>query len=353
MPHIPVLAWATLAALVVSVVAVRAAIWAADRLRYHSVAGSEAHKIQTHNVPYGGGLGMALAMLVSVGLGYALGGATSLGGDTPVNHGSLWGMFTGTMMLLVVGALDDRKAMPPRAKLLLQFGAAAVSVYGSDLHIDSLQAYPVLAYGVAWCWLILVTNAFNLLDHADGLSASTALVSACVILSGAFMAGDVALGLVMACLVATLAGFLVWNLPPARIYMGDAGALPLGHLIGCGTLAVTFWPAGAGTGSWLAIFTPLIIIAIPLFDTAVVVMKRLRRGTPIMKGDRNHIGHRLVRLGLTPLMALGVVIALQTALAASALQLRTGDLTTGIIALAQNAAILVAVLLLETIRDHG
>ena len=351
--HIPVLVWATALALVLSVVAVRIAILIADRLNYRSVAGSEAHKIQIRNVPYGGGLGMAIAMGVAIGFGFWFGGMTQIGGDVAADHGGLWGIGAGAVLLLMIGAWDDRQPLPARLKLLLQCVAAAVSVWGSDLAIDSLRAWPVLAYGLAGLWLVVITNAFNLLDHADGLSASVALVCACVILSGALMAGDIGLAMIMSCLIASLAGFLVWNLPPARIYMGDAGALPLGHLVGCGTLAVTFWPSTAQTGSWLAIFAPLVITAIPLFDTGVVIIKRLRRGQPIMKGDRNHICHRLGRLGLSPLTALAVVVALQVALAASVLQLRTGDLAAGLIALAQNAAILVAILLLETARDHG
>lgn len=351
--HIPVIVWATAAAFLVGVVAVRAAILLADRLRYQSVAGSEAHKIQTRNVPYGGGLGMAVAVLAGLGLGYLLGGATVLGGDAVPNHGPMWGIYAGAAILLALGALDDRRPLPAKPKLAIQMAAAALAVWGSDLSIDSLKAWPPLAYGLAWLWLVLVTNAFNLLDHADGLSGSVALVCACTVLSGALMAGDVELALLMSTLAAALAGFLVWNRPPARIYMGDAGALPLGFLIGAGTLSVTFWPSTAGQGSWLAVFAPVIITAIPLFDTAAVVVKRLRRGKPLMKGDRNHIGHRLGRLGLTPLASLAVVVALQTALAASVVQLRHGDLAAGIVVLVQDAAILLAVLLLETTRDHG
>lgn len=351
--HVPVIVWATAAAFLVSVAAVRAAIAVADRLRYQSVAGSEAHKIQARNVPYGGGLGMALALAIGLGLGYLLGGATVLAGDAAPNHGPMWSIYAGAAILLALGAIDDRRPLPAKPKLAVQMAAAALAVWGSDLPIDSLRAWPVLAYGVAWLWMVLVTNAFNLLDHADGLSGSVALVCACTVLFGALMAGDIELALLMATLAAALAGFLVWNRPPARIYMGDAGALPLGFLVAAGTLSVTFWPASAGTGSWLAVFAPLVITAIPLFDTAAVVVKRFRRGQPLMKGDRNHIGHRLGRLGLTPMASLAVVVALQVALAASVVQLRHGDLAAGVVALLQSAAVLLAVLLLETTRDHG
>ena len=353
MPHVPVIAIATGAALLASLVAVRLAIAWAARLRYESVAGSEAHKVQGRNVPYGGGLAMAAALALGLALGYGLDGAHRLDGDAPADHGSLWWVYGGALALLVLGALDDRKALGPRVKLALQLAISGGAVWGADLGIDSLGAWPWLAYGAAWAWLVLITNAFNLLDHADGLSGSVATVCAAVLMAGAFLAGDVELGMLMACLAAALVGFLAWNRPPARIYMGDAGALPLGFLIGVGTLAVTFWPESVGTGSWLALASPLVITAIPLFDTAVVVVKRWRRGAPLMRGDRNHIGHRLGRLGLSPLASLAVVIALQVALAGSVFQLRQGDLAMGLLALLQDAAILAAVVLMETTRDHG
>lgn len=353
MPHLPVIAIATIAAFLASLAAVRLAIGLAARWRYESVAGSEAHKVQTRNVPYGGGLAMAAALAIGLGVGYSRDGAHALAGDAPVDHGSLLWVYGAAVALLVLGALDDRRALGPRLKLVLQLAAAALAVWGARLDIDFLAPWPWLAYGAAWAWLVLVTNAFNLLDHADGLSGSVAAVCAAVIMAGAFLAGDVELGMLMACLAAVLAGFLAWNRPPARIYMGDAGALPLGFLIGVGTLSVTFWPAESGGGSWLALAAPLVITAIPLFDTAVVVVKRWRRGAPLMRGDRHHIGHRLGRLGLSPVASLGVVVALQVALAGSVFQLRQGDLAMGLLALLQDAAILAAVVLMETTRDHG
>ena len=114
---------------------------------------------------------------------------------------------------------------------------------------------------------------------------------------------------------------------------------------------MTFWPSGE-SGSPLAILSPVLITALPLFDTATVVVKRLARHQPIMQGDRNHISHRLRRLGLTPRRSLLTAILLQVALAAGALQLRTESLLTGMVVIAQSLAIFVVVVFLETTRDH-
>ncbi len=350
--------WALLTAALVggllSLVLVRTAMSVAPRLRFLDRPGSEAHKQQARVVPYGGGPAMAVALAIALPLALLVLTYRPLPGmeSSPPDHGPLWPVAVGAVVLLILGAIDDRHALRARPKLLVQALVAALAVGYGDLAIDSLRAWPVLAFGLAWAWLVVISNAFNLLDHADGMAAGCAVVSLAVLLSGSLLAGDNQLALLWMTAIAVLAGYLWWNKPPARIYMGDAGSLPLGFLIGVGTLSVTFWPEAEG-GSPLALAIPILITAIPAFDTAVVVVKRLRRGKPIMQGDRNHISHRLGRLGLTPRATLITVVALHTALAVGALQLRTGSLASGILVLMQAAAVLLAVVLLETARDHG
>ena len=205
----------------------------------------------------------------------------------------------------------------------------------------------------ALLWCLVTTNAFNLLDHADGLSGTTAAISCVVLLAAALWSGDQSLAIVWAGLLGGLIGFLAWNLPPARIYMGDAGALPLGFVVGCGALQATFWPSDEPAGSPLAVLAPVLIVALPLYDTAVVVMKRLRRRVPVMRGDRNHISHRLSRLGLSSTSRLLVAAALQTALAAAAIILVRVDAITALLVLAQAGCVLLIAILLEAKRDRG
>jgi len=343
------LAWLlpALAALFGSVLLCRLAMRYAVRLGFLDRPGSEAHKQHTRTVPYGGGPAMALALAVTLSLA-----AWVL--PLPDGSGLLpWPMLAGAAWLVVVGLADDARPLPPRLKLALQAVVCAGAVSFADLPIDFLRAWnPVLAWITAFAWLVLVTNAYNLLDHADGLSGSVAVVGFCALAGGAVLSGDAGAARVWLCLAMAMLGFLMWNRPPARLYMGDAGSLAIGFLIGCGTLSTTFWPSAEG-GSPLALLSPLLICAIPLFDTGAVVVKRLRRGRPIMQGDRNHISHRLTRLGVGARASLGAVIALQIALAASSFQLRNADWMSGVVALAQAAAICIALVLLETARDHG
>lgn len=341
-------------ACVVSLGLTRLAMSWAPRLSFLDRPGSEAHKQQARAVPYGGGPAMAVAFAFATAVGLMIFHARPdvISAGAIIDHGVLWPIFIGALIMLGLGAIDDRQALRAKPKLLIQALVCAQAVWFGDLAIDSLRPWPLVAYAGAWAWLLVISNVYNLLDHADGMAGGCAIVSVAVLLSGCLTTGDAELAVVWIALIGVLAGYLWWNRPPARIYMGDSGSLPLGFLIGVGTLSVTFWPQSQG-GSPLALAIPFLITAIPLFDTTVVVIKRLRRGAPIMQGDRNHISHRLGRLGLSPRATLVTVVALHTSLAVGALQLGSGTLLTGSLVLLQCAAVLLAVVLIETTRDPG
>ena len=322
------------------------AIRFAPTLSFIDRPGSEAHKQHARTVPYGGGPAMALALALALGIAWLL-PLPDAGSTLP------WAVLAGAAALLLLGLVDDARPLPARLKLALQALVCAAAVSFADLPVDFLrQWHSGLAWLAAFAWLVVVTNAYNLLDHADGLSGAVALIGCAALAGGAMLGGDAAMARLWLCLAAALGGFFVLNQPPARLYMGDAGSLAVGFLIGCGTLGTTFWPSAEG-GSPLALLSPLLICAIPLFDSIAVVVKRVRRGAPIMRGDRHHISHRLTRLGIGPKASLGAVVALQVALAASSFQLRNADTIAAVVALAQAAAVCVALVLFETARDHG
>lgn len=319
----------------------------AVRLGFLDQPGAEAHKQQAQAVPYGGGLAVGLGLAAALVAGWLL---VPVPPVPDADRTVILPVLLGAAALFIVGLIDDRHRLSARTKLLCQALVAAAVVPTAHLGIDSLRDQPLLYYGLSWAWLVLITNAYNLIDHADGLCGTIAGISAVVLAIGAGLSHDAAQALLFAALAGALAGFLLWNAPPARLYLGDAGSLPVGFLIGAGTLGVTFWPSGEG-GTSLAILSPLLITALPLFDTAAVTVKRLRLGTAVLRGDRNHVGHRLGRLGLSPRRSLLTVAALQAALAAGTIHLRHADASTALIVLAQSAAILVAMLFLETMRD--
>ena len=315
--------------------------------------GSEAHKRHTSVVPYGGGAAMALAFAASLVAVLLMSPWHSDSHGTMISSARLIIVIIAAACLFVLGQIDDQRPLGARLKLVIQLAIIIAAVYFAELRIDLLQDQPLIAMVLAALWCVGITNAYNLLDHADGLSSTTAVISCVVLLSASLMNGDPLLSSLWLCLIGVLGGFLVWNLPPARIYMGDAGSLPLGFLMGAGCLLVTFWPSDEASANPYAVLAPVLVSFIPLYDMGVVVTKRIRRRVPIMRGDDNHISHRLRRLGLSARSSLAAVAALQVAIAASALQLRFADETTGLILLLQAGSILLALTLLEAARDRN
>jgi UDP-GlcNAc:undecaprenyl-phosphate GlcNAc-1-phosphate transferase len=231
----------------------------ARRLRFLDRPGSEAHKQQATAVPYGGGA----AMMLALGLGCVC--AVLLGDLTAELLRGKASLMLAAAGLFLLGLVDDLRHLPARAKLLVQTLLVVGGLYPSGLRIESLDFLPGLDIAAAVIWCVLITNAYNLLDHADGLSSSVALTTCIVLLITALLGNDPHTGLLIGLLMSALLGFLWWNRPPARLYMGDAGALPLGFLLGVGALQVTFWESDSGHGSQLAVLSPLLLTAIPIY----------------------------------------------------------------------------------------
>ena len=238
-------------------------------------------------------------------------------------------------------------------KLCIQSTIVALGVGFADLRLDVIVGWPWLSMTLAFFWCLLLTNAYNLIDHADGLSGSIAAVSVVVLMATALLNGDITLAILWITMLGALAGFLIWNLPPAKIYMGDCGTLPIGFLIAAGSIYLTFWFSGEKGDKPLSVLTPVLIAMLPIYDMMVVIVKRFRMQRPIMKGDRNHISHRLGRLGLSPRKSLATAVALQVALAGGALLLRHQDLMTGVVVIAQACCLLLTSNLAEANRDRA
>lgn len=288
-------------------------------------------KIHEEPVPYGGGLAVAAGLLLPL-----LGGV--LAAHLHLRHGwfpslpeavsdavaavpgrvPLLLVYTlGSLVILTLGLADDRHPLSPRHKLAVEtLVAAGVAVGGERLELFGLG--PVPAGILTVLWILAVTNAFNLLDHMDGLSAGVAVVAGLGFLAVAFQTHQYLIAPAAACLVGACAGFLLFNLPPARIFLGDAGSLFIGFWMACLTVSFTFYQAPYRLYTY---FVPLAILAVPLFDTAAVVFLRLRRGRPVFKGDTNHLAHRLTALGLSRFLAVLAIHALTLSTALSAVLL--------------------------------
>ncbi len=214
----------------------------------------------------------------------------------------------------VMGLWDDRKALGPYSKLLTQLLIAtslvllmeylAATTPSLRLRVlTALDAYTgsrVPSIALTVMWIVAITNAFNFLDNMDGLSSGVAVICAIAFLVTAMTIGQTFVAAALAIFIGAVLGFLVWNFPPARIFMGDSGSLVLGFVLGVLTVKTTYLPAGEPLGAgWYAVFVPVIVLALPLYDLIVVSIIRLSRGKSPFVGDTNHFSHRLVARGMS------------------------------------------------------
>jgi UDP-GlcNAc:undecaprenyl-phosphate GlcNAc-1-phosphate transferase len=206
----------------------------------------------------------------------------------------------GILALHLMGIVDDRRALGPYAKLIVQLGvAAALVAYNPTLRAVTAWG-PAASFVLTALWITAVTNAFNFLDNMDGLSAGVACVCAFCFFITAITIGQWFVAASLALLIGALLGFLCFNFAPASIFMGDSGSLVIGFILGVLTIRTTYLPRGESFGAgWYSVFVPVIVLAVPLYDLIVVSLIRIARGHSPFKGDTNHFSHRLVARGMS------------------------------------------------------
>lgn len=201
----------------------------------------------------------------------------------------------GALLLMLMGLRDDVLPVPVGFKLGLEvLLGVGVYAYVPDARVTAFLGDSWLVLPATVGWVLLWTNVFNLLDHADGMSAS---VGICVSLGVAwlsFTTGQVFVALLAMVLAGVLSGFLAHNFPPARLFMGDAGSLPLGFMMGNLMALHTFYDADRTPWS---ILTPLCLTMVPLYDVMSVMWLRFKEGRPLWLGDKRHLAHRLQARG--------------------------------------------------------
>lgn len=265
------------------------------------------------------------------------------------------GFVTGILALHVLGLVDDRRALGAMPKLLVQLLVAALLVIGLDvraLHfLDAVAGGPWLSWLLTVLWIVAITNAFNFLDNMDGLSAGVAAVATTAFLVASASIGQWFVAASLACLLGALLGFLWWNFPPARIFMGDSGSMAIGFILGVLTVRTTFLPPGQQfAAGWYVVFAPLLVLALPLYDLVVVSIIRVAAGRSPFVGDTNHFSHRLVRRGMskrTAVLCLYLVTA-STSVAAVVLPHVTSELA----ALALFVQTLLALAVVALLEQH-
>jgi UDP-GlcNAc:undecaprenyl-phosphate/decaprenyl-phosphate GlcNAc-1-phosphate transferase len=249
--------------------------------------------------------------------------------------------------LFILGLWDDKKRLGPFFKLAVQFAVAFVAAYFADIRLEFFIHSKLVTSILSTFWIVLIINVFNFLDNMDGASAGIAVIAAAILFVAAAISGQVFIGGITLLFIGTLLGFLVFNFPPAKIFMGDAGSLPIGFLLAVISLKTTYYHQAA-SGPWYPVMIPLISMAVPLYDFVTVTTLRLRQGKSPFVGDTQHFSHRLRRLGLSDT---------QTALTLYLATLTTGigatflyqvNLTGAILIFTQTILVLLIIAILET-----
>ena len=279
-------------------------------VRLGAVVAPDSRRVHERPTPTLGGLAMYAGFLAGMGT------ATLVPQFDPVFAGSSepLGVVLGATIILVVGAVDDVREVSPPAKVAGQVLAASVlSLLGVTMLFfripfgDYLSLSPDMAPLVTVLWVVGMANAVNLIDGLDGLAAGTVAIAAgAFALYSDYLFEQDLLGNSIAPLLAVLAlgmclGFLPYNIHPARIFMGDGGAMLLGLLMACSTLLVGGKTVEDASGSTFFFYAPLlipfVIMGVPVLDTAFAVVRRASRRTSPAAADKEHLHHRLMRLG--------------------------------------------------------
>lgn len=306
--------------------------------------------------------------------------------------GRAWVLLVCAAVLHIVGLIDDRRPLSAAPKMLVMLGVSAAAVWLTDTRL--LTALDPFAGGAGmWLsilitvlWIVVITNAFNFLDNMDGLSAGVAAICAAFLLVSALVSPTPQwfVAACLALLLGALLGFLVFNFPHgwgstrgtdsrggASIFQGDAGSLVVGFLLALLSVRITYLPvasamqpigdaltgaAGSATRSaslFPAVCTPLVVLAIPLYDLMSVTIIRLRQGKSPFVGDLQHFSHRLVRHGLSKRAAVVVIYGCTLVTAIGGVALPSLNAWQGALVLVQTAAVLCVLGLYEWAKVPG
>jgi UDP-GlcNAc:undecaprenyl-phosphate GlcNAc-1-phosphate transferase len=217
----------------------------------------------------------------------------------------LLGLVAGGTLLFVTGLIDDVRRLRPHTKLIVQIVAACVLIVGG-VEVETRNLATV-AIPLTILWVVGITNAFNLLDNMDGLSAGTGLIASAFLFAFSISVQNAGAAVLSLAVGGAALGFLVYNFNPARIFMGDSGAMFLGFMLSGIALLGTREMA---SDVFFVLLVPAAMMGLPIFDTTLVTIVRTLEGRPLSQGGRDHLSHRLVALGLSERQAVLVLYVL-------------------------------------------
>jgi UDP-GlcNAc:undecaprenyl-phosphate GlcNAc-1-phosphate transferase len=250
-----------------------------------------AHKSHSEAIPYLGGVAIILGIL----------GVTYAGILSQENmRNDLWiatSLFGPALILGIVGLIDDRKALPPLPRFIAQSAAGiftATLIIATDT-VGNPSGNSALDAAITIVWIVGISNSINFFDNLDGGAAGAVAATAFGLFLITQSNGQFLISASAITIFAAMLGFLIWNKSPAKIYMGDAGALFLGTVIAVLTIRLN----PEVESKTLSFAIPLLLLAVPILDTSVAVVSRIRRKRSIFQGGHDHLSHRLMRQGFS------------------------------------------------------
>ncbi|QDU40081.1 WecA-like glycosyltransferase [Maioricimonas rarisocia] len=310
----------------------------------HPDGGRKAHRRPT---PLMGGVAVLAAFIVVSGLSLL----TVPAGELSQQVTASWGwLITSAVMFCAVGVVDDRVGLRPRYKFLLQIlSSLPFAVFGHPVSMLNVLGHSVelgvLAVPFTVFWLVACSNIVNLIDGLDGLASMVGSVSCITIAVLSTMHGTPSVAYMAVLFSACIMGFLVHNWPPAKIFLGDAGSMTIGYAVGAFAI-----DASVKTAAGFALAIPVVLLAVPIFDTAMAIVRRKLQGRGIGDADRAHFHHRLQDRGLTRTQTLLAMSALCVTMAGVAVFSQV--LRSDVVAVAACLAILVAVVASRLFGHH-
>ena len=256
-------------------------------------------------------------------------------------------IFITSLILLGVGLLDDFRGLSAKLKFSIQF-IMALCLFLAGIRINLFIDNTLISAILTITWIIGITNAFNLLDNMDGLSCGSALIASIIFFIVVWTSGQLFVATILACFIGVLLGFLRYNFPPAKIFMGDAGSLFIGYILSILTIISTYYTPRHLSPA--PVIMPLVILAIPIFDTLSVIYIRLKKKVSIFTADKNHLSHRLVSIGMSKRQAVLFIYLVNFGIGLGALLLSSLAGKGCLIVLLQAVCILAIIVLLEKVK---
>ena len=285
--------------------------------RTHQVVMPRSDRWHRNPTPTLGGVGIIVAFSGTLFALYLIKDARDLFLDR-------WSIIAGIMIMFSIGLYDDIKHVNPPTKLAFQILAATLVIFFGNYTINFFR-WPIANILLTLLWLVGITNAFNLLDNMDGLAGGVALIASGFLSVFFYTAGYPDLLIISLALAGSISGFLIFNFPPAKIFMGDSGSMLLGFALA----ALAIARRTQASNIFAIVGVPILIFLLPILDTGLVAITRILRGQSPATGGTDHTSHRLVAFGLSERQAVLVLygIAVISGLASIGLEALDYDLS--------------------------